>query len=76
MMLQPFNPLLPKKSNPKPVPTSKQLVQIPESSTTSTLELDNDDINDDGDEDKVSVGSLFDVSFNVDAPEATTWQYV
>lgn len=75
--LQRFNPPLPRKPNPNFVPTSKEIFQIPES-TTSTLELDNDDINDDGDEDSVNMDSSFDVSFDadVDDPKAATRQYV
>ncbi|KAG0696881.1 hypothetical protein DFH29DRAFT_949123, partial [Suillus ampliporus] len=48
--LPPFKPPLLAKSNPKPVPVSKRVVQTPESPPTSTPELDKDDSNDDGDE--------------------------
>lgn len=70
MTLPPFKPLLLKKPNPKPVPTPKQVIQTPESLSTSTPELDKDNSNDDGGkEDKLGAAGAdsFDVSLDVEA---------
>lgn len=82
MTLPPFKPPLLKKPNPKPIPTSKLVVQTPESPPTSTPELDKDDSNDDDDDEEDKLGAVgadlsFDVFFDVDADalEATMRQY-
>lgn len=77
--LLPFKPPLLSKPNPKPVYTSKQAAENPESPPTSTPELERDESDGDGKHEDGAAGadSSFDVSFDVDADalEATMRQY-